>query len=91
MGPEPVMPGGAVRRSTGPETAMSSSRTVRCPLCGHVTPHPASREFIICTCGLRVACERLPSSSGARLQAVFGLLALVALLGAAADLLRRLW
>lgn len=68
---------------------MGSSYVVRCPMCGHETPRTSGREFIVCTCGLRVACGAPPATGGGRTETVFATLALFALVGAAFDLLRR--
>jgi hypothetical protein len=70
---------------------MSNSYVVRCPMCGHETPRPARRDFLICTCGLRLACGRAPDDRRHRAGTVFALLALVAMVGAAVDLLRHFW
>ena len=69
---------------------MSTSRTIRCPLCGHDSPRPASRDFLICTCGLRLACEPDSAGKASRVHAAFAALALASLVTAAVDLLRHI-
>jgi len=60
-------------------------------MCGHETPRPNGRDFITCTCGLRVSCGRAAVPSRQGTETVFGLLAVVAIVGATLDLLRRFW
>jgi len=63
---------------------------VRCPMCGHVTPKPRGRDFITCTCGLRLVNQTTRASGHARAQTLFACLAIISMLTAAADLVRRL-
>jgi hypothetical protein len=69
---------------------MSTPQGVRCPMCGHLTPLPCGRDFITCTCGLRLETRAPAAGRGARGQALFAFLALVCMLTAAVDLVRRL-
>jgi hypothetical protein len=69
---------------------MSRPEAVRCPMCGHLSPAPTGRDFLTCTCGLRLASESGPSTRSSRAKAVFGLFALASLFAAATDLYRRL-
>lgn len=69
---------------------MTTPQGVRCPQCGHLTPAPRGRDFITCTCGLRLANQTPAADRPARGQTLFALLALACMLTAAVDLLRRL-
>jgi hypothetical protein len=71
---------------------MSSPNGLRCPFCGHLTPIPKGRDFITCTCGLKIAngvppVRKSGSGSGRRL---FAFLTVACIVTAAVDLVRRL-
>lgn len=70
---------------------MSATSRIRCPLCAHESPRPSGREFVICTCGLRLFCGRTPDARRRRPELLLGSLALLAMAGAAFDLVRRIF
>lgn len=70
---------------------MPTTPGVRCPMCGHVTPNPRGREFITCTCGLRLVNQHSAAAGGrARAHTLFAFLAVACIVTAAIDLVRRM-
>lgn len=59
-------------------------------MCGHLTPLTRGRDFITCTCGLRLETRATAADRGAQGQALFAFLALACMLTAAVDMVRRL-
>jgi hypothetical protein len=68
---------------------MSTPQGVRCPMCGHLTPISRGRDFITCTCGLRLSNQTAPAHRPPRGQALFAFLAVACMLTAAVDLVRH--
>lgn len=67
---------------------MSATSRILCPHCAHETPRPSGREFVICTCGLRLSIG--PAADPRRRpEVLLGGLALLAMAAAAFDLVRR--
>ena len=58
-------------------------------MCGHLTPVSRGREFITCTCGLRLSNQTSPTDRTSRGQTLFAFLTLACVLTAAVDLVRR--
>jgi hypothetical protein len=70
---------------------MSAANRIRCPLCAHETPRPSSRDFVICTCGLRLYAGRPRDARKRAPEVLLGSLAVLAMIGAAVDLVRRIF
>ena len=72
------------------EGTLSKTRAIRCPVCANLSPVPRGRDFLTCRCGMRLDCSAFAGAPPARSQAIFAVMAVVSVLLAGVDLIRRL-